>query len=123
MVTITEREPTPGQWSALDRAVRRQNGLVTEERGRGSTRRLPALRRHGWVADGNYVTEAGRSVAEAWEYDTSTGKLRPSMKEVEAAHREHRLLTQMAPGVWTGPTLHDRGCPCLVRATRSDRKA
>lgn len=119
LVTLTEIEPTPGQWSALDRAARYQNGLVTDGRGRGTTRRLPALRRHGWVGDGNYLTDTGRAVAEAWEYDTSTGVLRPSLKEIEAAHRDHRTLTQMAPGVWTGPTLHDRGCPCLVRANRT----
>lgn len=28
------------------------------------------------------------------------------------ARRDHTLLTQVAPGVWTGPTEHDRGCPC-----------
>ncbi len=119
LATVTEREPTLGQWAMLDRAARRQNGLVTEERGRGATRRLPALRRHGWVGDGNYLTAAGRAVAEAWEYDASTGALRPSAKEIEAAHVEHRVLMRVAPGVWTGPILHDRGCPCLVRANRS----
>lgn len=31
-----------------------------------------------------------------------------------AARRDHTLLTQVAPGVWTGPTEHDRACPCAT---------
>ncbi len=114
--SVTERRPTTGQWATLDRAARLQNGLASEDRGRGATRRLPALRRLGWIDDGNYLTDSGRAVAAAWEYDADRGALRPSQQEIQAAHRDHQVLTQVAPGTWAGPIEHDRSCPCYRRA-------
>lgn len=32
------------------------------------------------------------------------------------ARTEHLLLQQVAPGVWTGPVDHGRGCPCTLPA-------
>ena len=70
-----EPEPTPGQWATLDFALRVKNGWVTDPVGSGVTRRLPALRRRGWVDEHDRITAAGRHVATGWAYDEQTGEL------------------------------------------------